>query len=171
MIKNIFVTFMTFVFVTSTSFAQVPEFKLKASLELPKRSELVTKPKTVEETLKKHFREDSFVLKGEVARHQGYILTIQDRKAIKSIFRLVESSCGTLVEATGESCKEELDKCQEDCDDRVKKIENKNEKLTKDNDKLIKKLESEEKKKYIFLSIATVSGFVLGSLFMVLSKK
>ncbi len=166
MIKNIFVFFMTFVIATTSVVAQVPTFTLKARLVVPKREELVTRPKTVEETIKSHFREDSFVMKGEIADHQGYILTIKDRNAIKSILSLVESSCGSLVTASGISCDQELDECQKDCNQRIKVIEDRNAQLLKDKDTLEKKVKIESDKKIIFASVATFVGIGLGALFM-----
>ena len=170
MIKNFLIFFMTFVIFITSSVAQVPTFTLKTRLVVPKRSELVTKPNTVEDTIKKHFREESFVLKGETAKHQGYILTLKDRKAVKSIFELVESSCGSLVAAAGNSCDQEIDECQIDCNKRVKDVEDRNELLLKDKGELEKKLQSESNKKVIFASIATFVGFGLGSLFMTIAK-
>ena len=170
MIKNIFAFFMSFVIATSTSIAQVPNYTLKTGLIVPERGELVTRPRTVEETIKSHFRENSFVLKGEAAKHQGYILTIKDRRAIKSILELVESSCGSLVTATGISCDQELDECQKDCNQRVKAVEDRNEQLLKDKDFLRKKVKSEQNKKIIFASVATFVGFGIGALFMTVKK-
>ena len=170
MIKNIFVSFMTFVMTITTSMAQVPTYTLKTGLVSIERSEMVTKPRTVEETIKKHFREESFVLKGEQAKHQGYILTISDRKAIKSIVELVESSCGSLITATGKSCDQELDSCQKDCDKRVGDIQDRNEQLKKEKDQLIKDLKIESNKKIIYSSIATFVGFGLGAFFMTIAK-
>ena len=170
MIKNIFVFFMTFVIATSSSVAQVPTFTLETRLVVPKRAEMVTKPKTVEETVKKHFREESFVLKGETAKHQGYILTLKDRSAVKSIFELVESSCGSLVAAAGNSCDQEIDESQKDCDERIKDVEDRNEQLLNDNAALEKKVASESNKKVIFTSIATFVGLGLGALFMSVAK-
>lgn len=170
MIKNIFISFMVFVMTITTSMAQVPTYTLKTGLVSIERSEMVTRPRTVEETIKKHFREESFVLKGELAKHQGYVLTISDRKAIKSVLELIESSCGSLITATGKSCDQELDSCQEDCDTRVDNIQDRNEQLTKEKDKLVKDLKSESNKKVIFASIATFVGFGLGAFFMTIAK-
>lgn len=170
MIKNIFVFFMSFVIATTSSFAQVPDYTLKTGLIVHERSEMVTRPKTVEETIKKHFREESFVLKGETAKHQGYILTIKDRTAVKSIFKLVESSCGSLVAAVGNSCEQEINECQKDCNKRIKDIEDRNEQLLKDKDVLRKKVKSEKNKKIIFTSVATFVGIGLGALFMNISR-
>jgi len=170
MTKNIFVFLMIFVITITSAIAQVPSYTLKTGVIVPERGELVTRPRTVEETVKKHFREDSFVLKGEEAKHQGYILTIKDRKAVKSIFELVESSCGSLVAAAGNSCDQELDECQRDCNKRIKDVEDRNELLLKDKDTLEKKLQSESSKKIIFTSIASFAGFGLGALFMTIVR-
>ena len=170
MIKNIFIFFMSFVIFITSAVAQVPAFTLKTRLIVPKREELVTKPNTVEDTIKKHFRENSFVLKGEEAKHQGYILTLKDRKAIKSIFELVESSCGSLVAAAGNSCDQELDECQKDCNERIEDVEDRNELLLKDKDELEKRLKTESNKKIIFASVATFVGFGIGALFMTIAK-
>ena len=170
MIKNIFISFMIFVMTTTTSMAQVPTYTLKTGLMSVERSELVTRPKTVGETIKKHFREDSFVLKGESARHQVYVLKIDDRKAIKSILQLIESSCGSLVTAAGVSCDQELKDCQGDCDERVNEIQGRNETLTKQKVQLEKDLKIESTKKIAFASIATFVGFGLGAFFMTVVK-
>lgn len=170
MIKNILITFMIFVMTTTTTMAQVPTFTLKTGLVSIERSEMVTRPRSVNETIKKHFREESFIYKGEEANHQGYILTIKDRKSIKSIFELIESSCGSLIAATGASCNQELDNCQKDCDERVKDIQGRNEQLSKDKLKLEKDLESESNKKIIFSSIAAFVGIGFGALFMSVAK-
>lgn len=161
---------MIFVMSTTTTLAQVPTFTLKTGLASIERSEMVTRPRSVNETIKKHFREESFIYKGEEAKHQGYILTLKDRKAIKSIFELIESSCGSLIAATGASCDQELDNCQKDCDERVEDIQGRNEQLTKDKLKLEKMLKSESNKKIIFTSIATFVGLGLGAFFMTITK-
>jgi len=161
-IKNLFLSFMVFV-MTSTSFAQVSNFNLEASLSIPKREEHVTKTNTTELVIKERFREESFVLKGEAAKHQGYILTINDRKAITSILQLCETSCGTLVDKIGLSCDEDIDLCQKNCNNRISLIEQKNEELFVKNKKLVKKLENEERKKVIFTSIATFVGVGFGA--------
>jgi len=161
---------MTFIMTITSSQAQVPTYTLKTGLVSIKRSEMVTKPRTVEETIKKHFREDSFVLKDELAKHQGYILTISDRKAIKSILELIESSCGSLVTAAGKSCDQELDICQKDCDKRIEDIQDRNEMLTKEKNQLVKDLNSETNKKIIFASIATFVGIGLGAFFVTIKN-
>ena len=164
MIKNIFVSFMTFVMTTTFAFAQVPVLKFES------RTELVTKPLTVELVIKQRFRPASFIYKGEVAKHQGYILTLDDRKVIKNILLQTEESCGSLVEATGASCDEEIISCQKDCDDRVKDVEDRNELLLKEKNNLVKKVKSEERKKIIFSGISAFAGLGLGVLIMSIKK-
>lgn len=164
MIKNIFVSFMTFVMTTTFAFAQVPVLKFES------RTELVTKPLTVELVIKQRFRPSSFIYKGEVAKHQGYILTLDDRKVIKNILLQTEESCGSLVEATGASCDEEIISCQKDCNDRVKDVEDRNELLLKEKNSLVKKVKSEERKKIIFSGITAFAGLGLGVLIMSIKK-
>jgi len=164
MIKNIFVSFMAFVMTTTFAFAQVPVLKFES------RIELVTKPLTVEDVIKKRFRPKSFIYLGEVAKHQGYILTLDDRNAIKSILLQTEASCGSLVKATGASCDEEIISCQKDCNDRVKDVEDRNELLLKEKNSLVKKVKSEERKKIIFSGISAFAGLGLGVLIMSIKK-
>ena len=164
MIKNIFVSFVVFVMTTTFAFAQVPVLKFE------RRTELVTKPLTVELVIKQRFRPKSFVYKGEVAKHQGYILTLDDRKVIKNILLQTEESCGSLVEATGASCDEEIISCQKDCNNRVKDVEDRNELLLKEKNNLIKKVKSEERKKIIFTGISAFVGLGLGALIMSIKK-
>lgn len=164
MIKNIFVSFMTFVMTTTFAFAQVPVLKFES------RTELVTKPLTVELVIKQRFRPKSFIYKGEVAKHQGYILTLDDRKVIKNILLQTEESCGSLVEATGASCDEEIISCQKDCNERVEDVEDRNELLLKEKNILIEKVKSEERKKIVFTSISAFVGLGIGALFMSIKK-
>ena len=164
MIKNIFVSFMIFVMTTTFAFAQVPVLKFES------RTELVTKPLTVELVIKQRFRPESFIYKDEVAKHQGYILTLDDRKVIKNILLQTEESCGSLVEATGASCDEEIISCQKDCDNRVKDVEDRNELLLKEKNNLIKKVKSEERKKIVFTGISAFVGLGLGALIMTIKK-
>ena len=162
MIKNIFVSFMTFVMTTTFAFAQVPVLKFES------RTELVTKPLTVDSVIKKRFDPETFIYSGEVATKQGYILSINDKNAIKSILLQTEASCGSLVEATGASCDEEIISCQKDCNARVKDVEDRNELLLKEKNILIKKVKSEERKKIIFSGITAFAG--LGVLIMTIKK-
>ena len=164
MIKNIFVSFMTLVMTTTFAFAKVPALKFES------RSELVTKPLTVELVIKQRFRPESFIYEGEVAKHQGYILTLSDRKAIKNILLQTEESCGSLVAATGASCDEEIISCQKDCNARVKDVEDRNELLLKEKNVLVKKVKSEERKKLIFTSISAFVGLGLGALIITIKN-
>ena len=170
MFKNIFTSLAVIFSLITSSVAQVPNYTLESNPLVLKRSELVTQPKSIELIVKERFRDESFVLKGEIAKHQGYILTIQDRKIITGILERCERSCGSLVDVVDESCQEDLAKCQEDCDQRVKTIEDKNEQLRLDKIVLEKKLSAEEKKVLIFSSISAFVGAGLGALIMTISK-
>ena len=170
MIKNIFISFMLVISTITSSFAQVPTYTLKADLLIPERTELVTKPKSVSEIVKERFREDSFILKNETAKHQGYVLTIQDRKIIVGILERCEKSCGSLVDVVDDTCQKDLERCQKDCDARVKKIESTNDKLRVEKKSLQKELKLESKKTIVYTSIGTFIGVGLGALIVTVSK-
>lgn len=170
MIKNILISLTVIFSLINTSIAQITDYTLETNSLVLKRSELVTQPKTVELIVKERFRDESFVLKGEIAQHQGYILTIQDRKIITGILERCERSCGSLVDVIDESCQKDLIKCQEDCDQRIKTVEDKNEQLRLDKIILEKKLSSEEKKVLIYSGISAFVGAGLGAIIIFISK-
>ena len=170
MIKNIFISFMLIISTITTSMAQVPTYTLETNLLLPERTELITKPKLVSEIVKERFREESFILKDEKARHQGYVLTIQDRKIIVGILERCEKSCGSLVDIVDDSCQKDLEKCQKDCNSRVKLIERTNDQLRLEKKSLQKELKLESKKTIIYTSIASFVGIGVGALIVTFSK-
>jgi len=170
MIKNILITFMFMFSTITSSMAQVPTYTLKADLLVPERSELVTKPRSVTEIVKERFRKESFILKGETAQQQGYILSITDRKVILGILERCEQSCGSLVDVVDDSCQRDLEKCQKDCDERIKTIETTNDQLREDKKLLQKELKLESKKTIIYTSVASFVGIGLGALIVTVSK-
>ena len=111
-----------------------------------------------------------FLLKGEVAPHQGYLIKLGDMLKVQSLAESFNTGCDIMVSGLVDECNSNLFKCQQECNERVVFQIKEKDAMKLKLDVVQKDLSLERKYKYIWIAGSLVVGAGIGSLIYTLAK-